>query len=51
MKQLIAAVVGGVIGAVWYKTIGCQGGACPLSSNIVMSVFWGAIGGFLIVAP
>lgn len=51
MKQLIAAVIGGGLGAAWYLTIGCKGGACPLSSNIVMSVFWGAIGGFLIVAP
>ncbi|MCK6574023.1 YtxH domain-containing protein [Myxococcota bacterium] len=51
MKPLIASIVGGIAGYVWYTQIGCQGGACVLSNNVVMSVFWGAVGGFLIVAP
>lgn len=51
MRGLIAAVAGGVLGFVYYKTIGCQTGACPLTSNPVISVFWGSTMGYLVVAP
>lgn len=51
MRSLIFTVAGGFAGYLWYRTVGCQSGACPLSSNVFMSVFWGAIGGFMLVAP
>lgn len=36
-------VAGGVFGYLYYRFIGCSSGACPLTSNPVTSVLYGAL--------
>lgn len=51
MKAIIATTLGAAVGFAWWKFVGCSTGACPLSSNVVISVAWGAIMGYMLVAP
>jgi hypothetical protein len=46
---LIVGVITGIIGGyVYYRRIGCSGGACPLTSNPYLSMIWGGVIGYLI---
>jgi len=45
MKPLLGLVVGGILGYLYYRVIGCAGGACPLSSNpYISTTLWAAFG-------
>ena len=45
LKPLIGLVVGGVAGYAIYRFVGCSTGACAITANPWMSVFfWGVIG-------
>ena len=47
LKPLLGAAVGGVLGYAYYALVGCSTGHCPITSNPLISTFWGAaIGGF-----
>ncbi len=52
MKALIIYIIGAVLGAVlgflYYKFVGCSSGACPITSNPYISTVYGAILGILI---
>jgi len=48
LKIVLGLVIGGLIGFIYYKTIGCSSGACPITSNPFMSILYGAIAGLLI---
>lgn len=50
-RQVLATAAGAVAGYLWYRAVGCKSGTCPLTSNPVISVFWGALCGFLLIAP
>jgi hypothetical protein len=41
-------ILGALGGYIYYIKIGCQSGTCPITSNPVFSMLWGAILGFLI---
>ncbi len=44
LKIIIGAVIGAVIGyGVMYKLIGCQSGACPITSNPFSATIYGAV--------
>jgi hypothetical protein len=46
IKPLLGAVVGAGLGYAYYATVGCASGGCPITSNPLISTFWGAaIGG------
>ncbi|MEZ4357919.1 MAG: DUF6132 family protein [Eubacteriales bacterium] len=45
LKYVIAVIIGGVAGFLLYKFIGCQSGACPITSNPYISIIFGAIFG------
>ena len=45
--QLFAAGIGGTVGYIYYKLVGCKSGTCPLTSTPGGSIFMGAISGFL----
>jgi len=48
VRIAIGAVLGGAAGFAYYSTVGCTTGACPITSNPVISTAWGAgIGGLL----
>lgn len=48
LRILIGAVAGAVLGFGWYKLVGCSTGACPLTSNPVVSTLYGMAVGALI---
>jgi Family of unknown function (DUF6132) len=48
LRILIGVVVGGILGFGWYKLVGCSSGACPLTSNPVISTLYGMTVGALI---
>jgi hypothetical protein len=45
---LIGGILGIIGGYVYYRTIGCSNGTCPLTSNPYMSMIWGGLMGYLI---
>ena len=46
LKSLLSMVGGGLFGYLYYKFIGCRSGACPLTSNPVISTVYGIMVGF-----
>lgn len=50
IRMLIGAIVGGAVGAgLWYLGR-CTSGACPLTSNPVLTVTMGALVGAMLAA-
>jgi hypothetical protein len=47
-RIIISAVLGGGLGFACYKFVGCSDGACPLTSNPLVSTIYGMILGALI---
>lgn len=50
LKLLIGVVAGGALGFAYYRFVGCSTGACPLTSNPVISTLYGAGMGLLFAA-
>lgn len=48
IKMIIGAVVGGGLGFLYYKKVGCATGTCPITSSPKGSVIYGAIIGLMI---
>jgi len=46
----VGAVVGAALGLAWYKLVGCATGACPITSNPVISTLYGAAVGALLAS-
>jgi hypothetical protein len=47
-KHLIGLAVGLVGGYIYYRTVGCASGACPITSNPWLTLIWGGIIGYLL---
>lgn len=43
LRIIIASIIGGILGFLYYKLIGCQTGACPIKSNPLLMTLYGAI--------
>ncbi|WP_252254937.1 DUF6132 family protein [Clostridium sp. ZBS12] len=43
IKHIIASIIGGVLGYLYYKKIGCASGSCPITSNPYISIIYGVI--------
>ena len=41
-------LIGGFLGFLYYKLVGCSTGGCPITSNPVISTLYGSMIGFLI---
>lgn len=41
-------LIGAVGGFLYWRYVGCAGGACPITSSPVMSTLWGALMGGLL---
>lgn len=48
LKLVIGAVIGGFLGYLYHKKIGCSTGTCPITSSRNGSTIYGAIMGILI---
>lgn len=42
-RMMIGAVIGGFLGYLYYKKVGCPTGACPITSNPYSSIIYGAL--------
>ncbi len=49
-KRVIGAIIGGILGFAYYKLVGCQSGACPITSNPWASIGYGVLMGSLIAS-
>ncbi len=50
LRIAIGAVLGGGLGFVYYKFVGCTSGTCPLTSSPIISTLYGALVGTLLAA-
>jgi hypothetical protein len=50
LRIIIGIVIGGVAGFLYYKFVGCRTGSCPITSNPLSSIIFGAIFGGLIAS-
>ena len=50
VRIVIGLVVGGGFGFAYYKLVGCSSGACPLTSNPVISTLYGSVLGALLAS-
>jgi urea transporter len=48
-KPASAAIIGGIIGFLYYHFVGCASGWCGITSNPFSSVLFGAAMGFFVV--
>jgi hypothetical protein len=44
-ERLVYPVIGGALGFLYYKFIGCSTGACPITANPVTSTLYGLLVG------
>ncbi|MGB4438263.1 MAG: DUF6132 family protein [Sedimentibacter sp.] len=47
LKILTGMVIGGALGFLYYKIIGCSTGTCPITSKPLNSILYGAVMGLL----
>lgn len=46
--NIVGALIGALLGYLYYHFIGCNSGSCPITSNPYISVIWGAVMGYLL---
>lgn len=44
----MGVAIGGLLGYLYYKFIGCATGTCPITSKPLNSILYGALMGFLL---
>ena len=49
LPVIIGTVIGAIGGFIYYKTIGCTTGHCPITSNPWLSIIWGGLMGNLLI--
>ncbi len=48
IATIIGLVIGGGLGFLYYKKVGCPSGSCPITSNPYSSTIYGAVLGAMI---
>lgn len=48
IRMIIGAAIGGALGFLYYKLVGCSSGSCPITSKPLNSIMYGAVMGLLI---
>ena len=48
IAMIIGTVLGGLLGLLYYKLVGCPNGSCPITSKPHRTAIYGAILGLLI---
>lgn len=47
LKAIMGVVIGGLLGFLYYKVVGCSTGTCPITSKPLNSTLYGAVIGLL----
>jgi high-affinity Fe2+/Pb2+ permease len=48
IQIVIGAIVGGVVGFLFYRFVGCKSGSCAIASNPYLStIYWAFLGALL----
>ena len=48
IKIIIGAAVGGIVGFLYYRFIGCRSGTCFITRNpYISTVYWAILGGLI----
>ncbi|MBN1781626.1 YtxH domain-containing protein [bacterium] len=50
LRILTGILIGGLLGFLYYRFVGCSTGACPITRNPVSSIIYGAVMGSLIAS-
>lgn len=48
LKIIIGAIIGGALGYLYQRVVGCSTGACPLTSNPWITTIYGMVVGGLL---
>lgn len=48
LKTIVGTIIGGALGLLYYKLVGCQSGSCPTTAKPHRTAIYGAILGFMI---
>jgi hypothetical protein len=48
LKLILGTLIGGVLGLLYYKLVGCPNGSCPITAKPHRTAIYGAILGFMI---
>lgn len=48
IKMIIGLVIGGGLGFLYYKKVGCASGTCPITSSPIASSVYGGLMGLMI---
>lgn len=48
LPELIGIIIGATGGFIYYKTVGCSTGSCPITSNPWLSTVWGSLMGYFL---
>lgn len=46
--NLLGALIGGVVGYLYWYHVGCSTGTCPMTASPTMTIAWGAVMGSLV---
>lgn len=46
LSLILGPVIGGALGFLYYKVVGCRTGSCPITSSPIRSIAYGALMGF-----
>ena len=46
LKHILFAAIGALLGLIYYKTIGCASGTCPITSSLSTTMLYGGFWGF-----
>ena len=48
--KIAAPIIGGILGFIYYRLVGCPSGACPITANPVTSTLYGVFLGLALSA-
>ncbi len=48
VNEILGTVIGGALGYLYYKKVGCPSGTCPITSNRYITIAYGALVGFML---
>ncbi|ETA79438.1 DUF6132 family protein [Youngiibacter fragilis] len=48
LRYVTGPIIGGVLGFLYYKIVGCRTGSCPITSSPVRSIIYGALMGLIL---